>query len=318
MSYGVLGYPGINGRFFARYNAAEAGSYAMRLAGGRPFESNQEIETYRWLGMPPGMREWIGGRHERRLRKEVFQIVNRLFEFTLDFSVDDFRRDKTGQINARVDDTANKTGTQWESLETELIAANGICYDGQNFFDTDHVSGDSGTQKNDLAAGDYGALNVGTATDPTAAELIRIIMTLVQHLYTLKDDTGDPINQNARKFAVMVPPTMMAAAIEALKNNVVSAGGGGIQTNTILVSGMEFELIINARSELNWTDKLALFRTDGTIGPFILQEELPLETSWLDESSEEAFKNRRILFGGVTSRAAGYGLWQHAVRATLS
>jgi len=31
----------------------------------RLFQSDQESETYNWLGMSPAMREWIGGRQPR-------------------------------------------------------------------------------------------------------------------------------------------------------------------------------------------------------------------------------------------------------------
>lgn len=314
MGYALLGYPGINGRFFARYNAAEAGSWAARIAF--LLGSNQEVETYRWLGMPPAMREWIGGRQERRIRDEVYQIRNRPYEFTLDLPIDDLRRDKTGQIMARLDDTGQKAGTFWEVLLTDLILANGLCYDGQNFFDTDHVSGDSGVQKNSLGATEVPASNVGTPTAPTAAELISVIMQTIQHMYTFKDDTGDPVNQNANAFTVLVPVPFMAAAIEALKNNIVAAGGGAIQTNVLQVAGFNINLLINPR--LTWTDKLALFRTDGVFKPFIMQEELALQTSWLGEGSEEAFKNNRYLFGGKALRSVGYGMWQHAALVTLT
>ena len=48
-----------------------------------------------------------------------------------------------------------------------------VCYDGQYFFDTDHVEGDSGTQSNDLSV-DISALACsvhGTTTAPSVEDL---------------------------------------------------------------------------------------------------------------------------------------------------
>jgi hypothetical protein len=68
----------------------------------------------------------------------------------------------------RTSDLAARTAEHWAKLLTDLIIANGLCYDGQNFFDTDHVTLASGTLQNDLDATDIPALNISTAAAPTA------------------------------------------------------------------------------------------------------------------------------------------------------
>lgn len=296
----------IRGEFFKRYSEAEAGSWAQRV--GMRIGSDQEIETYRWLGMPPQMREWIGGRQEAKLRDEVYTITNKKYEATLAVTNDDVRRDRTGQIMARIADMASKAALHWESLIEAAIVANGLCYDGQNFFDTDHVSGDSGTQTNALTAAEVPSANVTTTTAPTATELSAIIVEMVQHLYKLKDDTGDPINQNARSFLVMVPPSMMANALTALSAQFLTNG----VSNPLIANGFSIQLLTNGRSA--YTDKIAMFRADGSMKPFILQEEYGVQT----EMKDETFDNDRKLFGIRALRNVGYGMWQHAAEVTLS
>ena len=47
------------------------------------FQSNQESETYNWLGMAPVMREWIGGRQAKGFRENGITITNKTYESTM-------------------------------------------------------------------------------------------------------------------------------------------------------------------------------------------------------------------------------------------
>lgn len=97
-------------------------------------------EKYGWLGELPGMREWIGDRVVHALAEHDYAIKNKDFELTV--GVD---------RNHIEDDTLGTYGTRFKVLgraaarhPNELVfgaVLNGFtteCYDGQNFFDTDH------------------------------------------------------------------------------------------------------------------------------------------------------------------------------------
>lgn len=107
------------------------------------FTSDQESETYKWLGQVPVMREWIGGRNAKGFRENGITIENKHFEATLEVLVRELKRDKTGQVMVRVDELADRTNAHWAKLLSELIenAESTVCYDGQYFFDTDHAAG---------------------------------------------------------------------------------------------------------------------------------------------------------------------------------
>ncbi len=305
----------IIGRFYETLEAVTGKSWISKV--GMLFPSDQESETYKWLGFTPALREWIGGRQAKGLRENGITIENKKFEATLELDVDDLRRDKTGQIQVRIDELADRVNEHWSKLLSTLIinAESQVCYDGQYFFDTDHEEGDSGSQKNDLAAGDYGELNVAVAANPTANELADVILKMIQHMYSIKDDQGEPMNALARDFLVMVPVGMWGNALQAVRSKLLNAGTGARENP---LNNAEVTINVTANPRLTWTDKLAIYRTDGRAKPFILQEEEAIKMSAIAEGSEEEFKNNRHLYGVKTIRNVGYGYWQHAILATLS
>ncbi len=294
------------------YNTLEQNTGAIWVPGvSAMFESNQESETYKWLGMAPAMREWVGGRHAKGFRENGITIVNKTFESTLEVLLNEMRRDKTGQIMVRVRELAERTNAHWAKLLSALIvnAESAVCYDGQYFFDTDHSEGDSGTQSNDIQS------NITTTTAPTAAEMETAILKNVEQLLGFKDDQGEPMNEEAMRFLVMVPVPFMAATAAALKNPVI-VDGSGSRTNTITnLGGFQFEMAVNPR--LNWTEKFAVFRTDGQTKPFIRQEEEGVTVSAIAEGSELEFNENKHRYGVKAIRNVGYGYWQHACLTTF-
>ena len=294
------------------YNTLEQNVGALYVPGiSALFDSNQESETYKWLGMAPQMREWVGGRNAKGFRENGITIVNKTYEATLEVLLDEIRRDKTGQVMVRVRELAMRTNAHWAKLLSDLIIGGeaGLCYDGQFFFDTDHSEGDSGSQSNDIT------YDSSSTTIPTAAEMEAAILKSVEKLLSFKDDQGEPMNEEAMSFLVMVPVPFMAATAAALKNPVI-VDANGSRTNTIAnLGGFSFELAVNPR--LSWTTKFATFRTDGQTKPFIRQEEEGVTISAIAEGSELEFKENKHNYGVKAIRNVGYGYWQHAVLTTL-
>lgn len=280
------------------------------------FTSDQESETYKWLGQVPVMREWIGGRNAKGFRENGITIENKHFEATLEVLVRELKRDKTGQVMVRVDELADRTNAHWAKLLSELIenAESTVCYDGQYFFDTDHAEGDSGSQSNKLSI-DISTLPTevhGSVTVPSVEELQLSILQMIQQIYSLKDDQGEPLNENAREFLIMVPTKMWNVAKAAMAAPVITHG----QTNIVQVMD-EVRLSVTQNPRLSWTDKLAVFRTDGAVKPLIRQEEEPVMLKAIAEGSELEFNEDKHQYGVDTWRNVGYGFWQHACLAQL-
>ncbi len=279
------------------------------------FESDQESETYRWLGQSPVMREWIGGRNARGFRENGITVENKLFEATLEVQLDWLRRDKTAQLDVRIAELAQRTNAHWAKLLTALIVAGeaSTCYDGQYFFDTDHSEGDSGVQSNDLT------FNVGTPAAPTAGEMESAIMAAIVAIMGFKDDQGEPMNENARAFSTMVPLNHMQAAAAALRTEIII--DAGVSRSSMIkalgtLGGFTIDLTVNPR--LTNTDRFYVFNTDAKTKAFIRQEEEGVSVDGIGEGSEEEFKNRRHLYGVTAMRNVAYGYWQRGAVQTLT
>lgn len=299
------------GAFYARLEQVISLSWAGKIGMG-PFLSDQASETYAWLGMAPAMREWIGGRNAKGFRENGITIINKKFEATLEVTLDEIRRDKTGQVMIRINEMADRAAAHWIKLVSDLLLTgeSAVCYDGQYFFDTDHTEGDSGTQDNDLT---YDAT---TTTAPTAAEYEAGIMKAIAAILAFKDDQGEPMNEMAQTFLVMVPPTHMAAALAAVTNPTI-VDGSGSRTNTLVnANNFKIEVVTNPRFS-TLTTKFMVFRTDGNVKPIILQEEEELTISAQAEGSPIEFTDDKHQYGVKAIRNVGFGYWQHAALVTF-
>lgn len=278
------------------------------------FDSDQDSESYKWLGMAPAMREWIGGRQAKGFRENGLTITNKDFEATLEVLLKELRRDKTGQILIRVREMAQRANTHWASLLSTLLinGSAALCYDGQYFFDTDHSEGSSGTQDNDLSV-DISALPAathGVVTAPSVEEMQQCIQRGINAILGFKDDQGEPMNETASNFLIMVPTSLGIVTSNALKPLVVAG------QNNLVMDGFNLKPVVNPR--LTGTDNFMVFRTDGKVKPLIRQEEVPIEVSAIAEGSELEFKENKHHYGVNASRNVGYGYWQHACLVTMA
>lgn len=272
-------------------------------------QSDQASETYAWLGSAPTMREWLGGRSAKDIREYSYTLANKEHEATLSVTKPELRRDKTGQLLVRINDLARRVQSYPAKLITRLMEDGEAttCYDGQYFFDTDHVEGDSATQDNDLT---YVA---ATGTTPTVDEMRGAIMQSIIALMSFKDDSGEPMNENVQDFIVMVPKTYASQAYEATLLPTVATGGAALIPN---LPGLRITPVVNNR--LTWTTKFATLVADTETKPFILQEEMPMNVSAIGSGSELEFMENRHLYGVDWSGNVGYGFWQKACLTTFT
>lgn len=304
--YALLTSRAIIGEIYNRLNTADD-SWVMRYA--MKVSSRQAIETYGWLGMVPAMREWIGGRDPKKLREFTWAVTNKDFEGTLEVLVSELRRDQSGQLMIRIGEFARRALSHPAKLMTAKIVDGpaAACYDGQYFFDIDHSEGASGSQDNDKTSA------AATGTSPTTQEMRDAILGCIQAILGFKDDQGEPMNDGARTFEVMVPITYWAAALSAVGLPVLGGGEVNLLAN---IDGFTIKVQPNAR--LTWTDKFAVFRTDGDTKPFILQEEQPLNVSAIAEGSELEFREKKHWYGVDWIGNVDYGFWQHGCLHTFT
>lgn len=129
-------FTGWNGDF--QNGLEDAPSQFERIATTVP--STTKSNTYGWLGKFPGMREWIGERVISDMASHGYQLVNRPFESTVGVDRDDIDDDNIGIYSPLFTEMGRAAGVQPDELCFGALT-NGfttLCYDKQNFFDTDH------------------------------------------------------------------------------------------------------------------------------------------------------------------------------------
>lgn len=315
MDQSILSSRAIMGMYFARQEVDPGIAFLDGVSN--LFSSDQASETYNFLGQSPAMRLWVGGRQAKGFSGDGITIVNNHYEATIEVAKKDARRDKTPQIEARIGEFYDRGQTHWTSLLSTLLL-NGpstVCYDGQFFFDTDHSEGDSGTQDNDITV-DISALPAavhGVVTAPSVEEMQQSILKGIAQILSFKDDRGEPMNENARRFMVTVPVSLYLTAVAAVSTLTTAALQQNLNPN--LIAGITVDVTMNAR--LTWTDSFAIFRTDSPIKAFIRQTEQEVEIKAKAEGSEFEFDNDAWQFGIDAWRGVGYGYWQRACYVTM-
>lgn len=316
MDQSLLSSRAIMGMYFARLETDPGMAWIDGVAN--LFTSDQASETYNFLGQSPAMREWVGGRQAKGFSGQGLTIVNKHYEATIEVSKRDVRRDKTPQIQARIAEFTDRSVTHWASLLSALLIAapSTVCYDGQFYFDTDHSEGASGTQDNDIAV-DISTLAAavhGVVTAPSVEEFQQAILKGIAQILSFKDDRGEPMNENARRFLVVVPVSLYLVAVAAVSTLATQALQQNLNPN--IIAGLTVDVQMNAR--LTWTDSFAVFRTDSPIKGFIRQTEQDVELKAKAEGSEFEFDNDAWQFGIDAWRGVGYGYWQRACYVTMT
>lgn len=309
MSFQSISSRAVIGWFYRSLEQDQGEGWVNNLA--MMFTSDQASETYRWLGQVPAMRHWVGGRLAKPLRDDGITIFNKPWEATLEIPLDWMKRDKTGQIQVRINDLARRAQSHWADLLTPLIenGASSACYDGQCFFADAHSEGSSGSQDNNIGGA------AATGTQPTTAEMQSAIVAATAQILGFKDDQGLPMNADARRFTVMIPVGYLEPTVLALGASVIANTDSAVRAMGSL-GGFSYDMAINPR--LTWTDKFALFRNDGSVKPFIKQEEDGIKLDAIAEGSELEINERVHRYGVSASRNVGYGYWQHACLYTFT
>jgi phage major head subunit gpT-like protein len=121
-----------------RRGLGQATSQYSRVATTVP--SSTKENKYGWLGKLPNMREWVGPRAVHGLAEHDYAIKNRTYELTIAVDRDDIRDDNLGVYEPMFVEMGESVAAHPDLLVWDLLK-NGWsreCYDGQNFFDTDH------------------------------------------------------------------------------------------------------------------------------------------------------------------------------------
>lgn len=115
--------------------------------------SATKVETYGFIGDLPIFRRWLGEKRIRSLQEKAYVLANDDFEATLGIHKTKIEDDNLGLYGPIVSGWGKDAGQLKDSLAFDALA-NGhlrVCFDGQNFFDTDHPSGVADTPTSNMS-----------------------------------------------------------------------------------------------------------------------------------------------------------------------
>lgn len=295
--------------FDLRYQAAyQAGATVLdRLRTHVPSTTSQT--TYAWMARIPRLREWIGERVVQNASAHAYTIVNRPFELTLEVDRDQIEDDQLGVFNPMLDMMGQQAKALPDDLTLEVLQAGEteLCYDGQNYFDTDHPidlkAPGKGTQSNLLTGKPLTPENYGAART---------------HMATWVGEDGRPLK--VTPSVLVVPPQLEDEGRRILTAEhivrTVDDGNGGVvtSTETNIYKGTADLLVIPelADAPKDWY----LFDTTKPLKPFVYQDRrAPEFTHLTDPTAENVFFRKKYIYGVDARANAGYGLWFLALKA---
>ncbi len=102
--------------------------------------SSNASNTYGWLNQFPKLREWVGDRVVKDMAAQGYTVTNKLYEGTVGVRRTDIEDDNVGIYTPLFSEMGRAAKAHGDELVFGLLAAGEttLCYDGQNFFDTDH------------------------------------------------------------------------------------------------------------------------------------------------------------------------------------
>lgn len=254
-------------------------------------------EAYGMLGAMPGMREWLGERKFKQLRGATFTIDNRHWESSLLVEKNDISDDRLGMYGPLMSDLGTEATYHPDELFFEALV-NGeteACFDGQNFFDTDHVFGDSGTLSNDLTSA------IVDASDPTADEFKDAFHSARSTMLKYKNDQGKLLNRptgtGLKNLLLVCNPDFEVVAKKALTASIGSDGADNIVVDAPQILSTAY---------LTDSTKFYLFNLDGALKPFVFQDREPLTRQVKGINDSET---KDVKFMTEARYAIGYFAW---------
>lgn len=260
--------------------------------------SGSSQNDYAWLSAFPKMKKWIGDKVVKALSAFKYTIVNDDFEATVEVDRNDIEDDNLGIYAPQ----AQMAGYSAKQLPDEIVsdlknnAFVNQCYDGQYFYDTDHVV-------NGVSVSNKGTAALSAATVALAKASFGAARTAIM---SFTDEEG-------RSLALIpnvleVPPALeevgrMLCTYDKLEDDNPNPYKGTA------------ELVVNPR--LTSTTAWFLHCTTMPVKPFFYQQrKAPVFVEQTDMQSDNVFNRRKYKFGVEARAAGGYGFWQMSYGST--
>jgi phage major head subunit gpT-like protein len=285
------------------FQAAQAFQAWRQVAMEIP--SKTLTETYEWFGTPPQMEDVTHGEPSLEgLEEYNFSITNNLYKAAIEVSRSAIEDDRLGLILPRVRQLGGEAARHPGQLIFNLVADNGVAYDGTAFFANTRVIGKSANIDN-IIGGAYGA--------GTVAEFQAGLRAGRAAMIQFEDDQGRPMALTPN--VLMVPPDLEETAFQSL--NVERAGR---QDRAVIPPspGASFNAggyMVIVNPYLATADDWYMFHVAGAIKPFVYQTRIaPALEGITTPNSESGIIRDKFLYSVRARYNAGYGEPRHGLQ----
>ena len=255
--------------------------------------STGESQSYPFSNLIKGIREWIGERVINPIKDYEYLIKNKKWEDTISVPREAIEDDNLGIYNSQATSLGNQAARFPDKLVAQALLAgiSELCYDGQNFFDTDHPFGegaDAGVFSNSFSH----------ALTATNFAIVRAAMRVIP------DDTGEVGALDINPVQLIVPPELESAALEIVNAERNAAGA----TNVLKDSA---KVVVMSRLSADPT-RWYLADPNQAVRGIIFQERTQPELESLTDpgSSDIVFLKDIYVWGTRQRNNVGFGLPQ--------
>ncbi|TAK63653.1 MAG: hypothetical protein EPO24_04080 [Bacteroidetes bacterium] len=266
-------------------------------------QSEGADENYQWLGEVPGMREWLGDKEIKGLAGVNYILQNKDWESTIEVKRKDIEDDRLGIYKPKIISLAEEGRRHPDELLTSVRVAgtSTTCYDGKNFYATNHVMRKSGSLS-----------NLHTGTGITLAQVTADLKTARAKMRNLKNDQGKPFIKSLGKLKLLVTaPPDLEGVFEELSNATTISN-----TTNVLKGAFDYNINPYLTDANDWY----LDFVGSAIRPFVFQtRKKPIFVAMEDpNNSDTVFKKGSFLYSVEARYNCGYGMWQFSHKISNS
>jgi phage major head subunit gpT-like protein len=245
--------------------------------------SQNAQNLYGWIAQQLKARKWKGPRLVRNLSERSYMLENEEYEVTVGIPRKDIINDNLGIFaNQTMPQVGNAIAKIPDDLVVSVMQNNAVCFDGGNFFATNHPTyDDSGST--------YANLFGSSALDATNFNTVWAAMS------SYVGEDGKPLGVNPN--LLIVPPQLKRAALEIVNATfAVGAGGTNVTAENVL-KGWADVLVIPELG--NQPTVWYLADVSRGIMPFVKQVREPYSFVAKDSPTDDnVFMNNEFVYGG--------------------
>jgi len=325
--------------FITRERKAKYGRIATVI------DSDKQTERYNAISTLPQMTATEDERIISALEDYTYDLTNEPYMSGIRVPRRLFEFDQTGQLRTLTQSLGSRVSNFPDKLSFQVLGTGdaNVGYDGSNFFATDHDLGDGNAQINTFDGGvndDDLPWSTASARDDVIAAFQADLVSAKERMQLLTDDRGEPWHDDISPecLVIVCHPAMEFVARTAIEASIIS------NTGNLTVKSVGSILTTNYTEafKVNGTVRKStwyLLKIDSPIMPLVFQRFAPRMTfpDTIPEADQAVlqalhavevqtvmrtgqnidattFFNDEFLFGARAIYAAGYGMWQNAIR----